>query len=461
MEQSYMKKKDFNKKYNGLSRDIHKNYYKLENLIKSQLKEEGLKFFEDSDVMYLLSKSESTLPEFCILCEKDIQNLSQGMLCYLLFAYLHLHDRKNARRISHLLKEKGLENDYPYFLDGIDDFLPSENIFYGKYIIVQYDRRIENMARLLISNIDKVEEFIIGQWENYLPQKIFVYLINGIGSSPFNNLLYGIYLKVGQYQPSRFILDYLSGAVVHEITHMVMYSFITFHIPQEEYSSFKFIDEGYAEWKRTEYCNTHLEYKIYANNFAFHLLHSNLFKVGDIIENWAKIMVSFRKYPIYETATSFTYFLEDKFGYDKVNKLFSAIPDYPEIKTWTDYLHTYFESEEVDLMQEWRNKILEDRGSKESISEKIITFLKVESINDDEMVLHYKANYPLWAGHNIFIYDDAGRLQSIDKLEKYRFLKEGRLRMKPVKSERLTVFAHFFQYSQKFEFNLANNEIHL
>ncbi|MCK4357512.1 MAG: hypothetical protein KAW92_01975 [Candidatus Cloacimonetes bacterium] len=342
-------------------------------------------------------------------------------------------------------------------LDGIDNFLPSANFFQGKYIIAKYDKRIEDLGKYLISDLGKVEEFIIKEWKDFLPKRMFFNLINGIGPSPFNLSICEAYFKVGHFYKSKFILDYFSGGVVHEISHFIKNNFLKFPIQKAEISSFKFIDEGYAQWKRTEYLKKHSEYKIYADNCAYHILGSNLFVLFDLKNKWSKIMFDHLNFPILETATSFTYFLEDNFGYDKTNKFWEAIPDYPEVKIWTDYLKSYFKTDLEDLMLKWKEKILKNKGNQESITEKIITYLKVEKMDENEIIFHYKSRYPLWAGHNIFIYDDKMKLQSVDKIEKYRFLKEGRLKMNTVKSDKITIFAHFFQYSQQIEFNLRED----
>ncbi|MBS3742214.1 MAG: hypothetical protein KGY75_08765 [Candidatus Cloacimonetes bacterium] len=454
-----MDKKAFWEKYYKLMKNIYGNQEKIENLIILQLNEAELDFFKDSK--YVLGRFESTLNQFCKICENNIEKLNNNMLVLLLLSYVHLNDLKNAKRIRKVLKEKGMDKERPTWLDGVDDFQPSENIFKGKYITAKYDKRIEDLGKFLIKDFDKIEEFIVKEWGNILPKKMFFNLIDNVGPSPFNGLLYEAYFKVGHFYKSEFIRDYLSSTIVHEIFHFHRSNYLIYNIDDTQIGPFKFIDEGYAEWKRTEYLKKHSEYKIYADNCAYHMLGSNLFELSNLKDKWFKVMFDFLNFPIYETATSFTYFLEDKFGYDKINKIFNAIPDYPEIKTWTDYLKTYFESDLINLMQEWKNKILENRDNKESISEKIITFLKVEKIDDNEIIIYYKSRYPLWAGHNIFIYDDMMKLQSIDKIDKYRFLKDGKLKMNTVKSNQLTIFVHFFQYSQQLKFNLDDNDIYL
>ncbi|MCK4357513.1 MAG: hypothetical protein KAW92_01980 [Candidatus Cloacimonetes bacterium] len=92
-----MDEKKFWDRFNILKKNIYGNHYKLENLIKTQLDEEGLDFFKDSETV--LGRFESTLPKFCKACENNIQNLNQYMLINLLFSYVHLNDLKNARHI--------------------------------------------------------------------------------------------------------------------------------------------------------------------------------------------------------------------------------------------------------------------------------------------------------------------------------------------------------------------------
>jgi len=453
-----MDKKEFWDRFDILKKNIYGNHYELEKLVTTQLKEKGLTFFKGSEPA--LGRFESTLPQFCEACENNIEKLNNNMLVLLLLSYVHLNDLKKAKRIRKILKEKGMDKERPTWLDGVDDFQPSENYFKGKYIIAKYDRRIEDLGKFLIKDFDKIEEFIEKEWENVLPKKMYFNFIDSVGPSPFNGYLCDAYIKIGHFYKSKFIRNYLSSTIVHEIIHYLERYYLinsSFPLSKDDISSYKFIDEGYAEWKRTEYLKKHSEYRIYADNCAYHILGSNLFELRDLKDKWFKVMFDFLNFPIYETATSFTYFLEDKLGYEHVNRFWDAIPDYKNVKTWTDYLKTYLENDLIDLMQEWENKILENKGNKESISEKIITYLKVEKMDENEIVFHYKSQYPLWAGHNIFIYDDKMKLQSVDKIEKYRFLKEGRLKMNTIKSDKITIFAHFFQYSQKIEFNLKKD----
>ncbi len=448
-----MDKKEFWDRYDLLNKDFLKNYDELENLFVQQLHEGGLDFFELSQI-FLLGKFESTLPAFCALCEKNIQNLNEYVLIKLLFSYVHLNDHKSATHIRQILIDKGYDERRPGVLNGIDDFQPSTNGFDGKHITAKYDKRLGEFGEYFLSDLDKVEKFITQKWETVLPNRIFIKVINGVGPSPFNSLLNEIFYKIGHFHKSKFTLDHFSGGIVHEINHFVENNYLTFSIKKADVSSYKFIDEGYAEWTRTLYLKKHKEYKIYTDNCAYHMLGSNLFELSNLKNKWFTVMFDFLNCPILETATSFTYFLEDTFGYDEINRFWESIPNYPEIKTWTDYLKSYLGKDLIDLMKEWKNVILKNKGSRESTSEEIITHFELEQIGKDKMIFHYKSKYPLWAGHNIFIYDDKMKLQLIDKVEKYRFLKEGRLIMKLVKSEKLTVFVHFYQYSQKYEYKL-------
>jgi hypothetical protein len=236
-----------------------------------------------------------------------------------------------------------------------------------------------------------------------------------------------------------------------------MSSFIKFPIRQDELGFFKFIDEGYAEWKRTECCNNHLEHKIFTNNFATHFFRNKLCTLEEMIQNWAKIMVK-SNFPMYDVATSFTYFLENKYGYDKVNIFWKMIPSYPAVKTMSEYFTTYYGTALIALMREWKDAILEKKGDKNRISETIITSLKVVHKDEDEneIILKYKSKYPLWGGHNICIYDDSMKLQSLENMEPYRYIKEGRLKMKFSMSERFLIWVHFSNYSQKFELNVKD-----
>ncbi len=155
-----------------------------------------------------------------------------------------------------------------------------------------------------------------------------------------------------------------------------------------------------------------------------------------------------------ETATSFTYFLESRFGYNKLDKFWKSIPHYPQAKSWAEYLKIYFGEDLIDPMEEWKEIIINNKGNKESIPEEIITHFDIEHADDENIIFHYTSKYPLWAGHNIFIYDDKMKLQMIEKVEKYRFLKDGHLTMKSTKADTLNIAVCFLQYRQNFEYKL-------
>jgi hypothetical protein len=194
------------------------------------------------------------------------------MLVSLLLTYAHLNDLKNAKHIRKMLREKGVDKERPTWLDGVDDFQPSKNIFQGKLITAKYDERIDDLGQFLIGDFDKIEEFIIQEWGKVLPKKMYFNFIDGVGPSPFNGNLCDAYIKIGHFYKSKFIRDYLSSTIVHEIIHYLERYYLinsSFPLSKDDISSYKFIDEGYAEWKRTEYLKKHSEYKVYTDNCAY------------------------------------------------------------------------------------------------------------------------------------------------------------------------------------------------
>ena len=448
-----MDKKEFWDRYDHLDQEFVKNYDKLEHLFVQQLEDEGLDFFDLSQV-HLLGKFESTLPALCALYEKNIQHLFDYdyVLVNLLFAYVHLRDQKNATRIRQILKDIGYDEKRPGVLDGIDTFDPDKYFYKGTHIRAAYDKPLGKFGQFLLSDLDKVEKFITQKWESLLPKKIFINVINGVGPSPFNSQINEMFYKVGQYHQTKFTLDHFSSGVVHEICHFIENTCLTFSIKKDEIGSYKFFDEGYAEWIRAEYLNKKKEYNIYSDNCAYHMLKSNLFELSNLYNEWFSVMFKILNCPVMETATSFTYFLENRYGYEKLNEFWKSIPKYPQAQSWAEYLKIFFGEDLIDLMKDWKEIIINNKGSKESVSEEIITNFEIEQSDNENMVFHYTSKYPLWAGHNIFIYDDKMKLQMIDKVEKFRFLKDGHLTMRTTETGTFTVFVYFYQYCQEFRF---------
>ena len=442
-----MTNKKFWSQFKLLYKEEKKNKIALENLILSQLQRSGLAFFKDSESV--LGLFESTLPYYFELCESNLKDLNNNLLINLMLTYVHSNDLKNAKRIRQILKEKGIDEERPNWLDGVDDFQPSDKFYSGKHIVVKYDRRIEDLSKYFIKGIKKVENFVEKEWKEELPQKMYFNFIDDVGSSPFNILLYEVFLKVSHYYKLHFIREYVHGIIVHEITHFIQHYYIKKGCInlKEDISPYKFIDEGYAEWKRIEYLKKHNEYEIYTNNCAYHVLKSNLFTLNSLKDEWFKVMFDFFTFPTYQIATSFIYFLVKKYGYNRVNNLFISIPKYPNITKWTRYFLEYFGKELIDLMLEWKQYILENPIRSHN---KIITHFIIKEKKKNEILFHYKSKYPLWAGNHIFIYDENMKLQTIDKVKKYRFVKEGYLRMNKTSSCSFTIFVHFFQFSQMF-----------
>ena len=121
-----MDKKEFWDRYDHLDQEFVKNYDKLEHLFVQQLEDEGLDFFDLSQV-HLLGKFESTLPALCALYEKNIQHLFDYdyVLVNLLFAYVHLRDQKNATRIRQILKDIG----YAVMCERLKNAVKKEHLF--------------------------------------------------------------------------------------------------------------------------------------------------------------------------------------------------------------------------------------------------------------------------------------------------------------------------------------------
>lgn len=454
-----MKKEKFLRKYNLLRQELFTNYDELEKLVKKVLEEEGIKFFIKSNLRYILGKFESTLPQFCEACEKSIANINRGMLLYLFLTYIHLNDNKNAKRIRKLLSDKGFDKKFPYILDGIKNFQLGNDIIEGKIIIGRYDKKISGLGKYLLSDMERIENFLMKQFSNHLPKRIFITLVNGHRGALPNSLLNEIFIKVGIYNKSKFALNFLSSTIVHEFAHIYASNYVIFHITRNENGSFGLINECYAEMKRIEYLNKRDEYKIYAKNCAYHMLKSDLFELDDLLEKFYKVVFDLKTFPIFATVTSFFYFLEDRFGYNIVNQIFSAIPNYPNAKSWTEYLDFYFPKNLASLLAEWENEVFKNNLLPKNSNERIITYLKVEEMNDNETILYYESLYHLAVWDNFFIYSE-GKFLLRNEVLKHKFLKRGKIKIElPRPTNNLEFFVHFLQYSQHFEFNLGDNEI--
>jgi len=92
-----MNRNFFWEKYNLLQERCFENFNKIEKLVKNQLDEEGLSFFEDYEIL-TLARFETTLPDFCKACEKRIHDLNTNWLVILMLSYVHFQDNKNEHK---------------------------------------------------------------------------------------------------------------------------------------------------------------------------------------------------------------------------------------------------------------------------------------------------------------------------------------------------------------------------
>lgn len=331
-----------------LEKDFFNNYWKIEDIVLEKLKKEGSEFFIKNECYDILGKFESTLEAYCQICEK----LKVGNHPDLLTSYLHLNDTKNVKKQYELM-----QNDPNAFIyREFHNYKDSEKVLEGKYVSIKYDERVEEFANAVFAHVNTIEESMTQEWNGLLPPKVRVILLYSDGPGPYNINLNESYLPV-KSKPISSSID-VAGHIFHETFHLVNSNLFdqnsNFDIGMEV-NSFKFLDEGYAQLIESKFKNTYKLNKANVNQYSKELMLANTFDFKNLKSKWHELFSS-QDVSIYTLAYSFSYFLEEKFGEEKLKALFLPRTKVSE-DSWVEYVENYFDATIDDLIEEWKQQL--------------------------------------------------------------------------------------------------------
>jgi len=328
-----------------LNQNFFKNYWEMEKIVVAKLAEEGQQYFIDNKCYDILCKFEPTIKAYCEIMEK--LNEKPG---WLLEFYMHLNDMENVKKHMELLKD----DPQCFIYNNFQNYQDSGRILGNKLITIKFDHRITEFAEQLHEFVNGAEIFMNQEWGNLLPPKIRVILIDSEGWGPYNADLNEMYFPV-RNRP----VQQIAGDIVHETFHFINSYLIRkasgFKCTAEE-NSFKFLDEGYAYIVEDKFSNNREKYRPTADNYAKEIAVAGSFNFLDLKSKWVELF-SAKEIRIYLLAESFVYFLEDKFGAEKLKNLFLPKSKIEE-NSWLEYVENYFGAELDVLIEEWKQKLI-------------------------------------------------------------------------------------------------------
>lgn len=343
-------KDDFLTTIKELQKNYFKNYWELEKIVCAKLKKDGLDYFIENDCYEILGKFESTLKAYCQICEQ-LKNEDDGLLT----AYLHLNDTANVRVQYEKIKDN---NKIAFVFKDYHKYRDSGKKLESKYLSIKYDEREEDFAKALFAHVEDMESFIEKEYEGLLPPVIRVILMHHDGSCPYNPKLNETYMAVKSMPLDNSKV--IAAAITHETFHLVNMNLLGQKCKFEidwKMNSFKFLDEGYAQLIQSKFQNNYIENRKGVDEYSKKMVLENTFDFEGLKTKWVELY-SKREVNISKLAYSFAYFLEDKYGTEKFKALFLPTENILE-DTWLAYVENYFESSMDELMNEWKQGLIQ------------------------------------------------------------------------------------------------------
>ncbi|MFO7869311.1 MAG: hypothetical protein R6U95_08455 [Bacteroidales bacterium] len=343
-------KDDFRKTVDELQKNFFKNYWEIEEILVSKLEKDGTEYFIENNYYNILGKFESTLREYCQICEQ-LNVTNQGGL---LTSYLHVHDMKNVEK-----QYNRMQNDQNAFIyKDFHKYKDSDKRLESTFVSIKYDERVEEFANTLYTHVAEIESFIIQEWDSLLPPVIRVMLMNHDGPSPYNPNLNETYMAVKSMPLSKS--KEIAGAIVHETFHLVNTNLLRQTCDFEidwEMNSFKFLDEGYAQLIQSKFQGTYAENRKSVDEYSKEIVLDSTFKFEKLQTKWVELF-SKQDVNIYNLAYSFAYFIEDKYGAKKHKALFLPTENVSE-ETWVAYAENFFGLSIDKLIEEWKTELIQ------------------------------------------------------------------------------------------------------
>lgn len=150
----------------------------------------------------------------------------------------------------------------------------------------------------------------------------------------------------------------VAASIVHETFHLVnkhlLESKSNFKIDMYT-NSFKLFDEGYAQLIQAKFMNNQLDIRKSTDAYTKNIALTNSFNFYDLKTKWTELFSNKDVY-IYKLAFSFSCFLEDKFGINRVKNLFLPTEIIID-NSWQEYVINYFNTSIDNLINDWLEDI--------------------------------------------------------------------------------------------------------
>ncbi|MGL1891253.1 MAG: hypothetical protein OCD02_06465 [Spirochaetaceae bacterium] len=330
-----------------LEKNFFKNYWEIEKLVVNKLDTEGSEYFITNNCYYILGKFDSTLEVYCQICEQVDTDAP------LLTSYFHLNDIKNVEKQYRKYEESGSEIAYIY--KEFYKYKDSENTLESKYISIKFDERASEFANAVFTHVINIEEFITQEWKGLLPPKIRAIFLYSDGPIPYNANLNETYMPVKSIPLSS--VKQFAAYIVHETFHLVNTCLLEqkckFNI-EMGMNSFKFLDEGYAQLIESRFMNTLNENREEIDKYSKNIVLDNSFDFYELKTKWIELLSVHTN----NLAYSFAYFLDDKYGREKHKALFLPKKVIHE-DSWLEYVENYFGLSIDNLIDEWKQQIIQ------------------------------------------------------------------------------------------------------
>ncbi len=441
----------FLEKYKKLCRNERKNYYSILNLIFNVL-DSNKDFFINNHLLVLLARYPETISSFIEICNDNYENLSNIELVALFYSYIHIFDIDNAKEVLSELKSEFLVSKKE-IIEGIAK--ADIKSYVNGFMCIRYDSNIQSKIDYFLKDFDEVLEFIIEKYADHRFAKVFVTILDGGRIATASPFIKEIIINTGIYSDEEFDREMFIQTLLHEYTHLYQNHYYKWgiNLSVKDKNIWRFFNEAYADFKGWEFARKLEEVTQQSNMLAFHLFNSNLLSSDKILNEFeVRLVPTKKKLILYNCLVSFISYLIDKFGYDKVNNLYSQSNDYEHGNSFVQYIELYFGVSAENLLKNWEQSIL----SKYQISscnciDVIISDIRITEL-EDSFIFSYESYYKLSVWDNIIVYS-GNEIVERHEMDGQKYLEKSNFKIlkSSITSKKLQIFVYFQGLSQCLE----------
>ncbi len=449
-----MDKNSFLKEYKELCSDEKSNYESILHLISGVLESER-NFFINNHLLVLLARYPETISSFIEICNDNYDILSNIELVALFYSYVHIFDIDNAKKVLSELKSEFLVSKKEV-IEGIAK--ADIKSYVNDFMCIRYDANIQSKIDYFLKDFDEVLEFIKKKYTDHRFAKVFVTILDGGRIATASPFIKEIIINTGIYSDEEFDREMFIQTLLHEYTHLYQNHYYKWgiNLSVKDKNIWRFFNEAYADFKGWEFARKLEEVTQQSNMLAFHLFNSNLLSSDKILNEFeVRLVPTKKKLILYNCLVSFISYLIDKFGYEKVNNLYSQSNDYEHGNSFVQYIELYFGVNAENLLKDWeQNIILIFQVSAHNCNDVIISDLSLEE-QEDSFIFHYESFYKLSVWDNIIVYS-GNEIVERHEMDGQKYLEESNFKILKLSivSDNLQIFVHYRGLSQCLEIRI-------